>query len=126
MLLSYLYFCLKFVFTVIKLLKRREISALLNKLCVLFLVHIFQVTLHIYIYIYIYFFFSRKYVWCIAMTGIEVFLTYYTFDNNILIIIFVIFEENLIEKTENSWNRKMQLHFNPFLHRVKLIVSIMD
>ena len=34
--------------TLIKLLKRREIFVILNKLCV-FLIHIFQVT-HIYIY----------------------------------------------------------------------------
>ena len=36
MLLSYLYFCLKFVFTLIKLLKKREIFVILNKLCVFF------------------------------------------------------------------------------------------
>ena len=42
MLLSYLYFCLKFVFTLIKLLKRGEIFVILSKLCV--------VLIHIYIY----------------------------------------------------------------------------
>ena len=43
MLLSNLYFCLQFDVTLTKLLKRREIFVLLNKLCVFF-VHIFQVT----------------------------------------------------------------------------------
>ena len=51
MLLSYLYFCLKFVFTLIKLLKRREIFVILSKLCVFFLIHI---CIYIYIYKYIY------------------------------------------------------------------------
>ena len=43
MLLSNLYFCLQFDVTLTKLLKRREIFVLLNKLCVFF-VHILQVT----------------------------------------------------------------------------------
>ena len=57
MLLSYLYFCLKFVFTLIKLLKRREIFVISNKLCVFFNPYISSHTFKVgicYIYIYVY------------------------------------------------------------------------
>ena len=57
--LNYLYFCLHFDFTLIRLLKRREIFVLLNKSCVflIFYPHTYTHThthTDIYIYIYIY------------------------------------------------------------------------
>ena len=85
MLLSYLHFCLKFVFTLIKLLKRREIFVILSKLCVFFNSYISSHTfivgicLNLYIYIYIYIIYIYIYIYINIYIYIYIYIFIYIY-----------------------------------------------